>query len=138
VIVVRPGVRGSGVTVDPERVRQARIMAGLSLAQLGGGEVSRAFLNMVERGLERPSPTILSLIARRTGQPLTYFMRSATSAALTGKELSAELSSVASRVRRFVALNALNSTERQALKMVELSLRHGAALTRGMPSKAQR
>jgi transcriptional regulator with XRE-family HTH domain len=133
---VERGVRGSGVLVDPERVRQARVIAGLTLAQLAGKEVSRTFIHQVEHGLARPSPPVLRLIARRTGKPLSYFVRSAAGAALTAKELSAELSTAASRVRRFVAINALNPTEREAMKLVEVSLRQGATLARGLPTRA--
>ena len=130
------GVRGSGVLVDPERVRQARVIAGLTLAQLAGKDVSRTFIHQVEHGLARPSLPVLRLIARRTGKPLSYFVRSATRAALTAKELSAELSTAASRVRRFVAINPLSPTERAAMKLVEVSLRQGATLARGLPTKA--
>lgn len=135
---VQRGGRGSGVAVDPERVRQARATAGLTLAQVAGDEVSRTFLHQVEHGLARPSPPVLKLIARRTGRPLSYFMRSSTSAILTGKELSTELSAVATRVRRFVIINPLSPTEREALKLVEVSLRQAASLARDMPAAAQR
>ena len=129
------GVRGSGIAVDPERVRQARVIAGLSLAQVAGKEVSRTFIHQVERGLARPSPQVLRLIARRTGKPLNYFMRPAASA-LTGKDLSAELSAAATRLRRFIAINSLGPTEREAMKLVEVSLRQGATLARGIQIRA--
>ena len=128
--------RGSGILVDPERVRQARVIAGLALAQMAGKEVSRTFIHQVERGLARPSAPVLRLIARRTSKPLSYFMRSATSAALTGNDLSAELSSTVARVRRFNAINRLGPTERQAMKLVEMSLRQGATLAQGMQTEA--
>src|SRR5690348_3169972 len=61
---MRRGLRGSGVPVDPARVREARREAGLSLAQLAGDEVSRTFLHFVEHGRSRPSQAVLALIAR--------------------------------------------------------------------------
>lgn len=137
-IAVERGPRGSGIAVDPERVRQARVIAGLTLAQVAGKEVSRTFIHQVEHGIARPSPMVLRLIARRTGKPVSYFMRSSNSAALTGKELSMELSVVAARVRRFVAVNPLSPTERAAMKLVEVSLRQGATLARGIPATGQR
>lgn len=128
---VQRGVRGSGIAVDPERVRQARVSAGLTLAQLAGKDVSRTFIHQVERGLARPSPPVLRLIARRTGKPINWFVRRAQNA-ITGKDLADELSAAATRLRRFIAINPLNSTEREAMKLVEMSLRQGATLARGI------
>jgi len=115
-------------------VRQARVIAGLTLAQVAGKEVSRTFIHQVERGLARPSPPVLRLIARRTGKPLNYFVRPVASA-LTGKALSEELSAAATQVRRFIAINPLNPTEREAMKLVEMSLRQGATMARGIQIK---
>ena len=53
--------------MDSVRVRQARIEAGLTLAQVAGDEVSRTFIHLVEHGRSRPSKETLALIAKRTG-----------------------------------------------------------------------
>jgi len=66
--------RGTGVSIIPERVRQARLECGLSLAQVAGAEVSRAFIHLVERGAARPSLPVLELIAERTGKRPDYFL----------------------------------------------------------------
>ncbi len=66
--------RGRGVAVIPERIRQARLERGMSLAQVAGSEVSRAFIHLVEQGVARPSLPILELIAERTGKRTDYFM----------------------------------------------------------------
>jgi transcriptional regulator with XRE-family HTH domain len=63
------------VAVIPERIRQARLERGLSLAQVAGKEVSRAFIHLVEQGVARPSLPVLELIAARTGKPPNYFLR---------------------------------------------------------------
>jgi transcriptional regulator with XRE-family HTH domain len=63
------------VAVIPERIRQARLERGLSLAQVAGQEVSRAFIHLVEQGVARPSLPVLELIAARTGKPPNYFLR---------------------------------------------------------------
>jgi transcriptional regulator with XRE-family HTH domain len=126
---VERGVRGSGIAVDPERVRKARVAAGLSLGQLAGTDVSRTFIFQIERGQARPSPAVLELIARRTGKPIKYFLRPAKSA-VSGLSLSEELSNVASRVRRFMALGHLSPGDHDAMKMVEMSLRQGAAVAK--------
>lgn len=60
--------------INPDRVRQARLEAGLSLAQLARTDVSRVFIHMIETGKSRPSPRVLALIARRTGKPTSYFL----------------------------------------------------------------
>src|SRR5215470_17888054 len=57
--VMRRGARGSGVPVNPARVREARIEAGLSLAQVAGDDVSRTFIHFVEQGRSRPSQNVL-------------------------------------------------------------------------------
>src|SRR3981081_2335516 len=61
--VRRRGRRGPGIPIVPSRVRQARVDRGLSLADLAGTEVSRAFIHQLEQGLARPSLEILELIA---------------------------------------------------------------------------
>lgn len=128
------GVRGSGIAVDPERVRKARVAAGLSLGQLAGTDVSRTLIFQIERGQVRPSPPVLEMIAHRTGKPIKYFLQSHRST-ISGKDLSKELSEVATRVRRFMALGDLNPGEHDAMKMVEMSLRQGAAVAKRVQSR---
>lgn len=136
-ISVERGGRGSGIAIDPERVRQARVSAGLTLAQLAGAEVSRTFMHYVERGRARPSAPVLRLIARRTGKPLSYFLRRGPDQ-LTAREVAEELSATANRLRRFIAVSPLGSTERDAMKLVEMSVRQGATLARDIQTKAHR
>lgn len=62
--------------VRPEAVRQARIEAGLSLADVAGKEVTRAAIHLVETGKSRPSMDTLTLVAKRTGKPVSYFLAS--------------------------------------------------------------
>src|SRR5215471_16678200 len=66
--------RPKGIEVRPEAVRQARLEAGLSLAQVAEGEVTRAAIHLVETGRMRPSMRTLQLIARKTQQPISYFL----------------------------------------------------------------
>jgi tetratricopeptide (TPR) repeat protein len=66
--------RLTGIAVRPEAVRQARLDAGLSLADVAEGEVTRGTIHLVETGKMRPSRRTLQLIARKTGRPLTYFL----------------------------------------------------------------
>jgi transcriptional regulator with XRE-family HTH domain len=57
-----------------QRIRQARLERGLSLAQVAGGDFSRAFLNQVELGRSQPSTRVLRVIASRLGEPLDYLL----------------------------------------------------------------
>ena len=136
VIGVQRGARGSGISVDPVRVRQARIAAGLSLAQLAGDQVSRTFIHLVERGRSRPSKAVLELIARRTGKPIGYFLTTPSRKSQSAKDLAKELSDVATHVRRFVVRNQLDKFELEAMKLVEVSLDHGAVLARTIQPKS--
>jgi tetratricopeptide (TPR) repeat protein/DNA-binding XRE family transcriptional regulator len=66
--------RRRGVEIKPGTVKQARFEAGLSLAQVAGGEISRTAIYFVETGKAKPSMETLKLIALRTGRPLDYFL----------------------------------------------------------------
>ncbi|TLY18015.1 MAG: helix-turn-helix transcriptional regulator [Nitrospirae bacterium] len=126
------GPRGSGIPVDPDRVREARIDAGLSLAQLAGDDVSRTFIHFVERGRSRPSRSVLKLIARRTGKPMSYFILKPPHDHQPSTDLASELIQVADHVRQFGAVNHLNKVEREAMKLVELTLRQAVELTKSV------
>src|SRR6202165_839594 len=66
--------RRRGIEIKPGTVKQARSEAGLSLAQVAGGEISRTAIYFVETGKAKPSIETLRLIAERTGRPLDYFL----------------------------------------------------------------
>jgi tetratricopeptide (TPR) repeat protein/DNA-binding XRE family transcriptional regulator len=66
--------RPKGISIRPEAVREARLEKGLSLADLAGGQVTRAAIHLVETGKMRPSMRTLQVIAQRTGRPISYFM----------------------------------------------------------------
>jgi transcriptional regulator with XRE-family HTH domain len=129
--VQRRGQR-SGILVDPDRVRQARLDAGLSLAEVAGEDVSRTHIHLIEHGRSRPSRRVIELIAERTGRPVRYFVVSARPASALDDSLARQLSGVATRVRRFVAGNRLTKQEREAMKLVELVLCQAAVFTRSL------
>lgn len=66
--------RREGVDIKPGTVRQARLEAGLSLAKVASGVVSRTAIYFVEIGKAKPSMETLRLIAERTGRPLDFFL----------------------------------------------------------------
>jgi len=71
--------RRKGVAVRPGSVLQARKEAGLTLAQVAAGGVTRAAIHLIETGRSRPSFETLELIAERTNRPLEFFLLEAQS-----------------------------------------------------------
>lgn len=57
-----------------QRIRQARLEAGLSQRQLCGGEITRNMLSQIENGSARPSMSTLQFLAGRLGKPVAYFL----------------------------------------------------------------
>jgi len=68
------------------RIRKARLERGLTVAQLGGEELSRSFLTLVEGGRSRISLRALAIVAERLELPISYFVEDAE-----GESLAAEL-----------------------------------------------
>lgn len=66
--------RRMGVSIRDGSVREARLSAGLSLAGIAGKELSRTAIHLIEHGRVKPSRETLRLIARRTRQPMSYFL----------------------------------------------------------------
>ncbi|MBV9279411.1 MAG: tetratricopeptide repeat protein [Chloroflexi bacterium] len=60
-----------------QRIRAARQERGMSLAQLGGQDLSRSFLSLVELGRSRISLRALTIVAERLGLPVSYFLEGA-------------------------------------------------------------
>ncbi|MGH7904941.1 MAG: helix-turn-helix domain-containing protein [Candidatus Dormibacteraceae bacterium] len=56
------------------RIRKLRQERGLSLAQVAGGDFSRAFLNQVELGKSQTSTRTLRIIAARLGTRVEYLL----------------------------------------------------------------
>ena len=58
-----------GVHVDSAALRQARMDAGLSLAQVAGTDLTRQAVHLIETGKVRPTLRSLHIIAQRLGVP---------------------------------------------------------------------
>lgn len=71
----QPHAAGSRST-EPlgERVRKARLEAGLTQAQLAGAVISARTVSRIERGRAIPSRRVLAYIAERVGKPLEHFV----------------------------------------------------------------
>lgn len=57
-----------------EKLRLARLEAGLSQRELCGEEITRNMLSRIEHGAARPSMTTLQYLAARLGKPVSYFL----------------------------------------------------------------
>jgi transcriptional regulator with XRE-family HTH domain len=57
-----------------QRIRKVRHARGMTLAQVAGGDFSRAFLNQVEMGRSQPSTRVLRVIAARLETPIDYLV----------------------------------------------------------------
>ena len=57
-----------------EKLRQARLEAGLSQRQLCGEEITRNMLSLIENGSAKPSMKTLQYLAARLGKNVSYFL----------------------------------------------------------------
>lgn len=76
-----------------EKLRQARLEAGLSQRQLCGDVITRNMLSLIEHGTARPSMETLKLLAARLGKPVSFFLEenALTSPNLTVMEMARRL-----------------------------------------------
>ena len=61
-----------------EKLRLARLEAGLSQRALCGDEITRNMLSRIENGAARPSMKTLRFLAARLGKPVSYFLEEDT------------------------------------------------------------
>lgn len=61
-----------------QRLKQARLEAGLSQRQLCGDTITRNMLSQIENGSARPSMDTLRCLAARLGKPVSYFLEEQT------------------------------------------------------------
>lgn len=57
-----------------QRIKQARLDAGLSQRQLCGQEITRNMLSQIENGSARPSMATLQYLAAQLKKPISYFL----------------------------------------------------------------
>lgn len=61
-----------------EKLRQARLEAGLSQRRLCGEEITRNMLSQIEHGTARPSMKTLIFLAKQLGKPVSFFLEETT------------------------------------------------------------
>jgi len=57
-----------------EKIRQARLEAGLSQRQLCGETITRNMLSLIENGSAKPSMGTLRFLAEQLGKPVSFFL----------------------------------------------------------------
>jgi len=57
-----------------EKIRARRKELGLTQSQLGGTELTKGFISLVEKGRAKPSLETLLLLAQRLQAPVGYFL----------------------------------------------------------------
>lgn len=57
------------------RIKTVRTQRGMSLAQVGGDDLSRSFLSLVESGRSRISLRALAIVAERLQTPISHFLQ---------------------------------------------------------------
>ena len=57
-----------------EKIRMARLEAGLSQRQLCGEEITRNMLSLIEHGSAKPSMKTLRYLSGQLGKPMSYFL----------------------------------------------------------------
>ncbi|GAC1462739.1 MAG: hypothetical protein NVS2B16_02210 [Chloroflexota bacterium] len=77
------------------RIRAARLDRGMTLAQVGGNDLSRSFLSLVELGRSRISLRALGIVAQRLDLPMSYFLDEASSSEHGSAELVLDYAEVA-------------------------------------------
>jgi tetratricopeptide (TPR) repeat protein len=107
----RPAPLSSAIKKLGERMREARMAAGLSQAQLGAPYFTRAHVSAIELGKIRPAMRSLEHMARKLGKPPSYFLDDAD-AERGRKDRELELSAIAGQLTFAGAGDALRRAER--------------------------
>src|SRR5947209_14678293 len=82
-----------------KRIRAARLERGMTLAQVGGDDLSRSFLSLVELGRSRISLRALAIVADRLDLPMSYFLDDSAGGTHAAAELLVDQAEVALALR---------------------------------------
>jgi len=109
-----------------ERLREARIAAGMSQAQLGAPYFTRAHVSAIELGKIRPAMRSLEHMAKKLGKPASYFLDDADVERARG-ERELEIGAIAGLLTYTSAPEALRHAEK-LLDTGDLSVRETCRL----------
>lgn len=77
------------------RIKAARIEAGLSQRQLCGGQITRNMLSQIENGSAHPSMKTLRYLAEQLGKPVSFFLEEQAAALPAARKLDEARSALA-------------------------------------------
>ena len=97
-----------------ERLREARVAAGLSQAELGAPYFTRAHVSAIELGKIRPAMRSLEHMARKLGRPTSYFLDDAE-ADRDRRERELELAQIAG----LLTLSGADEARRRAEQLLD-------------------
>jgi HTH-type transcriptional regulator, quorum sensing regulator NprR len=80
-----------------QRIHKARVDRGMSLAMVGGEDLSRSFLSLVEHGQSRISLRALAIVAERLELPMTYFLVGTAASPHASTEIALDQAEIALR-----------------------------------------
>ena len=123
-----------------ERLRQARIEAGLSQRQLCGDTITRNMLSQIENGSARPSMDTLRYLAAGLGKPIGYFLEdtavTSPNQAVMAHARQAEPEGVLEALKRYQAPDAVFDAERWLLESLACLMLARQALDTGRKAYA--
>src|SRR2546421_156607 len=122
----RPAPMSAALKKLGERLREARLAAGISQAQLGAPYFTRAHVSAIELGKIRPAMRSLEHMARKLDKPASYFLDDAD-AERARKEHELEVGSIAGLLTFAGAPEALRRAER-LLDAGDLTVRESSRL----------
>lgn len=124
-----------------QRLRQARLEAGLSQRQLCADTVTRNMLSQIENGQARPSMDTLCRLAKRLGRPVSFFLGESAeesgNAACLQRAYAADAAEVPAILRDYRAPDEANDAQRYFLEASARMTLARRALSRGNTGQAR-
>lgn len=123
-----------------QRLRQARLEAGMSQRQLCGEVITRNMLSLIENGSARPSMDTLRYLAARLGKPMGYFLEeqavTSPNQALMAQARVADPADVLALLRDYQAPDEVFDRERYLLEVLSCMVLAERAIRDGKPGLA--
>ena len=125
-----------------QKLKQARLDAGLSQKALCGNRITRNMLSQIENGSARPSMDTLRYLAAGLGKPLSYFLEedavTSPNQALMEKARQADSSEVLHLLGAYQAPDPTFDAERWMLEALACLTLAEDALAQGKPTYAKK
>lgn len=124
-----------------QKLKQARLDAGLSQKALCGDRITRNMLSQIENGSARPSMDTLRYLAAQLGKPLSFFLEedavTSPNQALMEKARTAEPSDALHLLGQYKAPDPTFDAERWLLEALVCLQLADDAITQGKPGYAR-